>query len=123
MPLGENISCWWAKKRRKYNKGLVISGIVAFIAYAIIIEIKSSLDTHNTDPEKYEITILTTLFQGIGYLIMIGIANLFYFLGPAFDKMFNKDNSENFRNRLFIAGLWFSCLLPFSIPLLVLIFV
>ncbi len=107
----------------KYNVGLVIAGISAFILYITILEIKSGMDTQNMDPEKYEFTLFTTLFQGIGYLIMMGIANLFYFLGPFSDKIFNRKNSESFRNKLYTAGFWFSCLLPFSVPVLVLIFV
>src|ERR1035438_4076478 len=118
-----NISGWWAKKRLKYNLGLVVSDIIAFIAYATILSIKSSNDVNNMDTDKYEITLFTSLFQGIGYLMMIGIANLFYFLGPLFDKVFNKKGTEKFRNRLFNIGFYFSCALPFTIPILVLIFV
>lgn len=68
---------WWAARRWHYNLGLVISGLLAFIAYAFIywnFKERFGPDT--------EITIFTTIFQGIGYLLMIGIANLFYHLGP-----------------------------------------
>jgi hypothetical protein len=114
---------WWASRRLRYNLSLVVSGIIAFICYISILTIKSRLDTTNTDPEKYEFTLFTTLLQGVGYLIMIGLANLFYYLGPGVDWLFNKQHSERFRLRLFNIGFWFSCLLPFSIPVLVLIIV
>lgn len=72
--------------------------------------------------EDFEITLFTTLLQAIGYLFMIGVANIFYGLGPLIDKFYNKDGSEGFRQRLFNVGYWFSFALPFSIPLLIVVF-
>ena len=103
---------WWAGKRLKYNKGLIIAGIAAFIAYAIV---GSVLIAPN---EEFEITIFTIFFQGIGYVIMMGIANVFYFLGPLADNLFNDRNDEKFRQCLFNLGYWFSFGLPFLIPVL-----
>jgi hypothetical protein len=67
----------------------------------------------------FEISLFTILVQGIGYLLMIGIANIFYFLGPLVDLLFNKKGSEVFRIRLFAIGFWFSVALPFLIPTLI----
>lgn len=112
----QEINKWWSMRRWKYNKGLIIAGIVAFLLYSI-------LACYLIAPyvNDFEISLFTILFQGIGYLFMIGIANLFYFLGPTFDKLFNKSNSENFRIRLFNLGYWFSIGLPFTIPVIVVI--
>ncbi|MBF2707380.1 hypothetical protein [Flavobacterium soyangense] len=104
---------WWAKQRIKYNKGLMISGILSFICYAILGEFL--ILPYN---KEYEITLFTILFQAIGFLMMIGIANTFYNLGHWSDKNFNKNNSEKFRKRLFNCGFWFSCGLPFLIPIM-----
>lgn len=104
---------WWAKQRIKYNRGLMISGIIAFICYAILGEFLIL-----PYDKEYEITLFTILFQAIGYLIMIGIANVFYNLGYWTDKNFNKKGSEKFRKRLFNSGFWFSCGLPFLIPIM-----
>jgi len=114
------ISQWWAQRRKNYNIGLVISGVSAFFYYLIALTIKSHADIHNADPERFEFTLFTILFQGIGYLIMMGVANLFYFLGPFVDRMVNTNGSEKFRITLYNIGFWFSCLLPFTIPFLVL---
>ena len=106
---------WWATRRWRYNLGLVISGLVAFIAYAIIFwtfEERFGPDT--------EITVFTIIFQGIGYMLMIGLANLFYFLGPFCEQMVAPNDLDRFRRRLFALGFWFSCALPFSVPVLVL---
>ena len=108
---------WWAIRRLKYIKGLVIAGLLAFLLYALL---GSLLIAPHL--EDFEITLFTILFQGIGYLFMIGVANIFYGLGPLVDRLYNKDGSEEFRQKLFNVGYWFSFALPFSIPLLIVVF-
>lgn len=107
---------WWASRRLKYNKGLVIAGITAFILYVILGS--TLISPYDND---FEITLFTTAFQGFGYLFMMLIANLFYNLGHIADKMFNKENDERFRKRLFNLGYWFSFGLPFLIPTMIVI--
>lgn len=107
---------WWANKRLKYNIGLIIAGWSAFALYAFL---GSWLIAPHDD--EFEITLFTTLFQGLGYLFMMGIANLFYGLGNYVDREFNKTNNERFRKRLYNLGFWFSVALPFSVPALIVI--
>ncbi|QKJ31578.1 hypothetical protein HQ865_18015 [Mucilaginibacter mali] len=107
---------WWRKRRFHYNKGLVIAGITAFMLYAIL----GSLLIAPYDFD-FEITLFTIVFQGIGYLFMMGVANLFYNLGYAIDKQYNTTNSEGFRISLYKKGYWFSFWLPFLIPVMVVI--
>ncbi len=102
---------WWAKKRWKYNKGLIVSGIAAFVAYVLF----GSWLIMPYD-QDFEITLFTTFFQGIGYLFMILIANICYGLGPLVDAAINPDADPRSRLRLFNLGFWFSCVLPFLIP-------
>ena len=106
---------WWNERRGKYNIGLILSGIIVFFIYALVVEfiIPSSADI--------EITIFTIIFQGIGYLFMIGIANVFYNLGAIIEKMIEPKNAERFRKLTYNIGFWFSCGLPFLIPLILLI--
>jgi hypothetical protein len=68
---------WWNKKRLKYNIGLLISGFVAFAFYLLVVEFVVIPKDHNA-----EITLLDIILQGIGYLIMISVANLLYYIGP-----------------------------------------
>jgi len=107
---------WWASRRLKYNIGLIIAGISAFILYVI-----AGSTLIMPYDENFEITLFTTVFQGIGYLLMMLIANLFYNLGHIADKKFNKVNDERFRERLFNIGYWFSFALPFLIPAMIVI--
>ena len=66
----------------------------------------------------FEVTVFTTLFQGVGYLFMIGVANVFYFLGPLSERLIRPRDAERYRRICFRLGFWFSVLLPFSIPTL-----
>ena len=102
---------WWASRRVKYNAGLLIAGVIAFLAYAIL----SITLIYPHDPD-FEIYLFTILFQAAGYLFMILIANLFYNLGPLIDEKQNKLNSETYRQRLFRLGFWFSICIPFLVP-------
>ncbi|HEV7330507.1 MAG TPA: hypothetical protein VGN63_05655 [Flavisolibacter sp.] len=107
---------WWASRRIKYNKCLVVAGLLAFLLYAVIGSLLIAPQVAD-----FEITLFTTIFQGLGYVCMMGVANIFYGLGPLVDRLYNRDNDEGFRQRLFNLGYWFSFALPFSIPLLVVI--
>jgi len=102
---------WWWSKRLKFNKGLVIAGFIAFLLYCILGPI--IIAPH----EEFEETIFEMAFQGAGYLFMIGIANIFYFFGSATDLLFNRNNNQLFRERLFGLGYWFS----FSLPILLIL--
>jgi hypothetical protein len=74
---------WWAARRLRYNIGLLIAGPLGFIGYAAAV----SRCTNLRAPGNWDITIFTTLFQGLAYLVMIGIANLCYYLGPRSERI------------------------------------
>ena len=103
---------WWNARRLRYNGALFVAGILAFIAY---VTVGSTMLPTDAD---FEVTIFTTLFQGIGYLFMIGLANVFYFLGPLSERVVRPRDLEAYRLICFRLGFWFSVLLPFSIPAL-----
>lgn len=110
----ENRELWWKNKRFSYNIGLIISGVLSYITYSIIV---NHVVPFRTDDG---FVIFEIFFQGIAYLFMMGIANIFYSLGPFAEKIINPKNVSKFRKRLFHFGLFFSCSLPFLIPILVL---
>jgi hypothetical protein len=105
----ENISVskkWWWSNRCKYNKGLILAGFIAFLLYCILGEI--IIAPH----EEFEETIFAMAFQGGAYLFMMVAANAIYSLGWIIDIVFNKSNSQRFRERLFALGYWLSFALP-----------
>jgi len=108
---------WWASRRMRYNRGLIIAGVLAFVCYVTVVFAFAS-----RIPDA-EITIFTTVFQGIGYLVMMGIANVIYFIGPISEKVLKPRNPNSYRRIAFGLGYWFSIALPFMIPVFLLILV
>jgi hypothetical protein len=105
-------TAWWRARRLRYNVGLVVAGILAFIAYAIV------CITLLPEDADVEITPFTMLFQGVGYLLMIGAANVCYSVGPLSERIVCPADPEKYRHICYRLGFWFSVLLPFSIPAL-----
>ena len=103
---------WWRARRLRYNIALVVAGILAFVAYVTVCVTLLPKDA------DVEITIFTTLFQGVGYLFMIGVANICYFIGPLSERFVRPAEPERYRLICYRLGFWFSVLLPFSIPTL-----
>lgn len=108
----ESSAVWWSSHRRRYNVGLVVAGIAAFITYCIVLSIFS-----DAIPDA-EITIFTTVFQGVGYLVCMAVANVCYQLGPLSERWLHPQNPSAYRRITFAVGFWFSVALPFSIPAL-----
>ena len=121
LTTGTNGQCqtagdWWEQHRLRYNIGLVVAGLVAFVCYAVVVD--RGISTGRTVPDA-EITLFTTAFQGIGYLFMMGVANLCYFAGPLSESVLKPADVDRYRRFTFRLGFWFSVLLPFTIPALV----
>jgi hypothetical protein len=101
---------WWASRRLPYNIGLLVAGTVGFGLYAVAVDRCVDLRA----PGDWEITIFTTLFQGFTYLVMMGVANLCYYLGPWSERLVRPTNVAGYRRIMFGLGFWFSVLLPFA---------
>jgi hypothetical protein len=106
---------WWGERRLRYNVGLAVAGVLAFVCYAVALDHRIS----DGSMPGAEITLFTTAFQGIGYLFMMGVANLCYFAGPISESIVKPGNLNRYRRVMFWFGFCFSVLLPFSIPALV----
>ena len=108
---------WWPAHRRQYNVGLVIAGILAFVCYVAVI---AAFEHRIPD---VEITLFTTIFQGVGYLFMMALANICYFLGPVTESIVKPIDPQRFRSITFGLGYWGSVMLPFVIPASLLIMI
>lgn len=111
----ENSREWWAKRRWSYTRGLLFSGVAAFLCYLAVLGVFS-----NRFPCA-EVTIFTTLFQGIGYLLMVLIANVIYSMAPVVERNVNPSTPERWRERMYWLGSRFSYLLPFLVPLVLVV--
>ena len=106
---------WWENRRLRYNIALVVAGMLAFAAYVGVVDRGVSKGTM----PGAEITLFTIAFQAFGYLLMMGVANLCYNLGPWSESVIRPTNLESYRRVAYWIGFWFSALLPFAIPALV----
>ena len=104
---------WWKRRRLRYNAGLVAAGVLAFCAYAAVFELKLR------DQPDAEITLMTIGVQGVGYLVMMVIANICYFLGPLAERVIRPAEPLRFRKTTYLLGCGFSFALPFAVPVLV----
>ena len=120
MPL--NLSAetfrWWERRRLRYNIGLVVAGILAFIAYAfVLIHFQDVIRAPNPSEED-AFSGFTLVLQGFGYLLMIFVANVCFFLGPFSEWVVRPRNVDAYRRVAFRLGFWCSVALPFGIPTL-----
>jgi len=106
---------WWQSKRLDYNIWLIIAGILSFLIYVSLV-----WSFPEAVPEA-EITAFTVIFQGVGYLIAMGIANLCFYAGQISEDLFKPKNLEQYRQITYQLGKWFSFILPFMIPMLILL--
>jgi hypothetical protein len=90
---------------------------MAFICYATVVW------TFEGRIPGAEVTIFTTLIQGLGYLVIIGVANVFFFLGPIAEQVIRPTDPLRFRMLTYRTGFWCSVSLPFLIPAFLLILV
>lgn len=105
---------WWSSRRLQYNGGLLIAGCLAFIAYAII-------GWTLLGDSDFEVTVFTTLFQGLAFLFMVMIANVFYSFGTVSERILCPKHPDRYREVCYRIGYWFSISLPFAVPILLLI--
>src|SRR3712207_6122461 len=103
---------WWEARRLRYNVGLIVSGILAFLAYLIVLSIFS-----DRIPDA-EINLFTISLQGMGYLFFMLVANVLYFLGALSERLTRIRDLESHRRLAYGLGFWFSVALPFVVPVL-----
>ena len=103
---------WWEARRLRYNIGLVVAGILAFVAYLGVL-----MFFQDRIPEA-EINLFIIFAQGIAYLLFMVAANIFYFFGALSERLPRVRDLESHRRFAYDFGFWFSVALPFMGPLL-----
>jgi len=117
-PLTSESFRWWESRRLRYNGGLVVAGIVAFAAYAFVLAYFQDVIRTPNPSEEDAFSGFTLLLQGFGYLFMILVANVCYFLGPISERWIRPRNVDAYRKNAFRLGFWCSVALPFVIPVM-----
>ncbi|OSY87301.1 hypothetical protein WH52_11665 [Tenacibaculum holothuriorum] len=109
-------SVWWSEKRSEYNFGLFLSGIFAFILYALVVEF-IVFKSDKVNSSEIEITLFHIFFQGMSYLVMMGFANIIYYGISGTELLSKKENVLEIRIKIYKTFFWISCGIPFLIPL------
>lgn len=95
-----------------------MSGPLAFVCYVAVgfwgISIGAIQDPYTSIP-------LMVVTHGMGYLVMMAVANICYYVGPFSEEFVKPTDLDGYRRITFGLGFWFSVLLPFSIPALLVI--
>ena len=98
---------WWSGQRRRYNILLIaaapISAASLLAVWALFEERLPCL----------EITAFSVALGAILFFLALGIANIFYFLGPLSERVIRPRNAKAFRRWSYGFGVAFSLLLIF----------
>jgi hypothetical protein len=104
---------WWESRRLRYNVGMVVAGLLAFIVYI------TELAVFRDRIPDAEINVFMIGLQGVGYLLFMLVANGFYFLGALTERLPHMRSLASHRRLVYRLGFWFSMALPFLAPLLI----
>jgi len=77
-------------------------GLLAFLSYVAVVDKAIS----NGAMPCAEITVFTTVFQGLGFLFMVAVANVCYLVGPICESIIKPRNIDRFRRVTFQFGFW-----------------
>ena len=106
---------WWQSRRLGYNLALAVSGVAA---YALAVAFFYAF--HDPVWSDWRSAASMTLLLGIGFLVLMGAANVFYLLGPAVESWIKPPDADRFRVTAHRMGFWGSMALPFAFPLVIL---
>ena len=107
---------WWEARRLRYNIGLAIAGWSAWGLFAIEMLMFRPLAEDST----VILSPAIILGQGLVWLVIMGVANLLYLLGPFSEMVLRPSEPEAYRRRMFGLGFWGSMAVPFLFPATVL---
>lgn len=104
---------WWQARRLRYNIALAASGMAAYLL-SILISLAYGEVVFSTIGEAAG----QTLFLGALFLIVMGIANVCYLVGPFGEAWLRPHDLERYRQTAHAMGFWGSAALPFLVPLI-----
>lgn len=107
---------WWEARRLRYNIGLAIAGWSAWGLFAIEMLMFRPLAEDSTAILRPAII----LGQGLVWLVIMGVANILYLLGPFSEVVLRPSEPDAYRRRMFGLGFWGSMAVPFLFPAAVL---
>lgn len=103
---------WWQARRLRYNIALAAAG---WIAYGTNVVLFAAFG--RTLWRNWQGGIAMTLFLGTGFIVVMGIANVCFLLGPWTEKVAKPDDVDAFRETAWKLGFYGSIAVPFLFPL------
>jgi hypothetical protein len=102
---------WWRTRQLRYNLALAAAGWLAYGA---------TLGLHYAFGKPMWISsqdfLSGTLFLGVAYLLVMGVANVCYLVGPALEAWLRPADPTLFRETAYRMGFWGSVAAPFAFP-------
>ncbi|MBV8593651.1 MAG: hypothetical protein JOZ27_05040 [Caulobacteraceae bacterium] len=103
---------WWQARRLDYNLTLAAGG---WIAYGLAVGLNYAFD--HPVWRDWRGGLGMTIFLGVVYLLVMGLANVAYLLGPAVESWVRPADVGGYRRGAYAMGRWGSLLVPFTFPL------
>lgn len=88
---------WWEKQRSKFNWSLLLAGVIAFLLNSILLP----LIVADIPQFGFGRNLFLLLLQLLTYLIYIGVANVFFTIGPLVENVVQLNNIDKYRNICF----------------------
>jgi hypothetical protein len=98
---------WWSARRLPYNMLLLVAAPISLLAlFGVWILFEDQLPC-------FEITGFNVATWAVLFPFALGLANIFYYLGPLSERLVSPGNPRSFRRLVFGAGTLFSLILIF----------
>ncbi len=103
---------WWQARRLQYNLTLAAGG---WAAYALGVAVNYAFG--HPVWRDWRGGLGVTLFLGTAYAVVMGVANVFYLLGPAVEGWVRPADTPSYRRNAYAMGRWGSLVVPFCFPM------
>ena len=103
---------WWQARRLRYNLVLAVGG---WGGYGAAVALNYAFG--HPVWKDWRGGLGMTLFLGTVFLVVMGVANVCYLLGPAVEAWLRPADVGRYRRNAFAMGLWGSLLVPATFPL------
>lgn len=94
---GTEAQDWWEKQRGKFNWSLLFAGLFAFVLNSFILPLLVA------DIPQYGFGrgLMAILLQVLAYMIYMGVANVFYSIGPLIENVKTPNQVVTYRRNSF----------------------
>lgn len=97
----ESAKEWWAERRVTFNAVLIAAGLFALIRFYVLSEVRCAAIPGST----VAATPLAVLAHLAGVLVVLGLANLAYRLGPRLERRLAPARVDGYRRWAYRLGL------------------